>query len=230
MPLQDMGALSVRWSRALQAAADSRTNEFPNDVLPHNVPGDLARWSGERVVLAPLSTVQQILSTDVNAANRQVPSSNASFAFLKCIKEAKRQPPPPETAIWHSARRCVRHSKRSRLMLLTRQHRTAKRCAVQKMSGTRIGQQTEFVGRRNTMQSIIRGVSHIQSCQGCSRMLCQSTHRLVRRCAQHVHACSILDSAQCTSCKIARMVQVAWRVAENSNSQSSMPKCCKCVN
>jgi hypothetical protein len=74
------------------------------------------------------------------------------------------------------------------------------------------------------VRSILRGVSHIQSCTGCARLLCHSTRKLVKRCAQHVRSCPLLSCRQCASCKISRMVQVAWQVAQNTNTNPTKAK------
>jgi hypothetical protein len=88
----------------------------------------------------------------------------------------------------------------------------------------------QIAARRRTMNAIIRGVSHIQTCGGCDQVLCGSTRRLVRQCAQHVRTCPLLSCRQCASCTIARMVQVAWRAVQNgSQDMPSKSKCRKCI-
>jgi hypothetical protein len=110
--------------------------------------------------------------------------------------------------------------------------RATKSNIVQKVSSSASRQavRAQIISRRGTMNSIIRGVSHIQTCGGCDRLICGSTYRLVRQCAQHVRTCPLLSCSQCVSCKIARMVQVAWRVARDGHHEmSSKSKCVKYV-
>jgi len=59
--------------------------------------------------------------------------------------------------------------------------------------------------------SIARGILHIQSCNGCSRPLCQSIRKLIQRCAAHAQQCQVLSCSECAACNVSRMVQIAWR-------------------
>jgi len=67
------------------------------------------------------------------------------------------------------------------------------------------------VSEMDARTSIARGILHLQSCNGCSRPLCLSTRKLIRRCAAHAQQCRVLSCSECTACNVSRMVQVALR-------------------
>jgi hypothetical protein len=119
---------------------------------------------------------------------------------------------------------CVAQNARSaeqktKVILRRRQLRNASKSNVSKTNASCRTEREQIISRRGTMNSIIRGVSHIQTCGGCDRLICGSTYRLVRQCAQHVRTCALLSCSQCVSCRIARMVQIAWRAARDRHRE-----------
>jgi len=184
------------------------------------------RSNSNRTVLAPINLAQTFQAAAI-APNQ--PSFSKDFIF-KLVKQSPKEgqenyPFAGQPGRIHSKRYCIRQQKRTGLKLTRHSARgRTRRRTVQKVRNVNLAE------RRSTMQSIIRGVSHVKSCSGCSRMLCRSTHTLIRRCAQHVQTCPLLDCSACTSCKIARMVQIAWQATENNRVKAPTEKCHVCAN
>jgi len=178
-----------------------------------------------RAVLAPMD-VRQTFQAPAQVPSQPQLLKKITFELLKQPKEDQenycfmgRPGRIPSNQYY------IRQHKRAGLKLTRRcAHERTRRHTVQK------ARRSYLAERRSTIQSIIRGVSHVKSCSGCSRMLCRSTRTLIRRCEQHVQTCPVLDCSTCTSCKIARMVQVAWQAAENNRIKPPTQKCRVCVD